>query len=92
MSGSGYALNQMVERVRDAGADGLSLSTFTRAFQHQNARERKDRLTTLDEGETVHVYKRPTTGRSAKILVHSDFLQKHQAEHPKDSRYLGRLL
>jgi len=91
MSGSGYALNQMVERVRETGADGLSLSTFTRAFQHQNAKERKDRLTTLVEGETVHVYNRSTTGRSAKILVHSDFLQEYRAGHPKESRYSGRL-
>jgi nitronate monooxygenase len=34
MCRSGYIRNQMEERVRRAGEDGLTLSEFTRAFHH----------------------------------------------------------
>ena len=78
MSREGYQLDKRAEKVRDAGVDGLPLSAFTRAFQHDNRMERYHRLETMTEAETVYCFQRGTTGRPAIYLVHRDFVDGYR--------------
>lgn len=84
MSRTGYLASQMVELVRDAGAEGLLLSKFTRAFQHQHPRERHHQLCSLVHGQVLFAFHRQTKGRPAVILVHEDFISTYKQRHPKD--------
>jgi hypothetical protein len=85
MSGSGYKANQMAERVRSVGEEGMTLSEFTRSFQHTDKRQRESYLNTLVIGETIFGFKRPTHGRLAHILVHRDFVESYRAHHPDEN-------
>jgi hypothetical protein len=76
----------MAERMRLAGAGGLSLSDFTRAFQGDNRMVREQRMKTLVTGETVFVFQRKTPGRTALTLVHHTFAPEYQAQHPEERR------
>ncbi len=84
MSTTGYARSQMVERVKNAGAEGLSRSAFTRAFQQTPRQQREDFLATLVQAETVVGFVRYTQGRTATILVHRDFVAEYRKAHPGD--------
>jgi hypothetical protein len=85
MSAEGYAISQMEDRVRLAGADGIALSDFTRAFQNDRT-VREQRLKTLFTSETFYAFSRKTAGRPAAILVHSSAASDYQARHPEDKR------
>lgn len=78
MTCAGYAIAQMEERIRVAGSAGLPQSEFTRAFQHQNPRERQQMLETLLQAEKVVSFSRQSGGRPAKIFVHLDFADEYQ--------------
>ena len=84
MNREGSAVDAMAERIRQAGANGLPKSEFTRAFQHIRGSDRETRLGTLQEAETVFAFLRGTSGRRAKILVHKDYLAKYVREFPND--------
>lgn len=84
MSGEGYALRKMEVRIQSAGADGLALADFTRAFQHDDLRRRQGRLVTLKSAGTVQCFRRRTSGREATILVHHDFVADYQTKNPDD--------
>jgi hypothetical protein len=84
MSGSGYTLGQMGEKVRAAGAEGLPLSAFTRAFQNVETKPRNEALNTLVLTETIFAFKRKTNGRNGAFLVHSDHVENYRSLHPDD--------
>lgn len=86
MNSAGYALSRMEDRIRDAGADGLSLSALTLAFRHEKAEERKARLSTLIQAESIFPFSRYTSGRSATILVHRDFFSDYRTRNPHDQQ------
>ncbi len=86
MSREGFAVSKMEEAIRLAGANGLPLHKFTRAFQHDVPRERIQRLRTLLDGEILHAYVGNTTGRPRRTLVHSDFVSNYPANHPDHRR------
>jgi hypothetical protein len=90
MSGSGYLMRQMSEKVREAGESGLALSALTRAFQHHDRRNREDLLNTLVGSETVFVFSRQTDGRPACILVHIDFVDAYRARFPESIPWTRR--
>jgi energy-coupling factor transporter ATP-binding protein EcfA2 len=85
MNSSGYKRRQMEERVRDAEVEGLTLSEFTRAFQHTDKRERDGSLNTLVISETIYAFSRTTAGRTAKYLVHRDFAESYRSGNSEDS-------
>jgi hypothetical protein len=78
MSKYGYKLKKAEERIRDAGPDGLLQSEFTRAFQHDQTWEREGWLKTLEQAGSVITSQRVTSGRTATVLVHHDFLAGRQ--------------
>lgn len=84
MSGEGFALKKMEECIQSAGVDGLALSLFTRAFQHEDPRRRQLRLATLKAADMIHTFYRTTFGRGATILVHRNYLDDYQAKNPED--------
>ena len=90
MTGAGYALTQMEDRIRAAGADGLALSEFTRTFQHQDRRERLQRLETLKEADKVLSFTRPSSGgRRGVVLVHQDHAEGYKLENGGGCRLLA---
>ena len=84
MSGAGFALKRVEDRIRQAGPEGLSRSVLTRAFQHDTPRDREERLRTLLDGRVVFTMTRGTAGRSAQLLVHDDHLGEYTRRHPED--------
>lgn len=84
MSTVGYTQSQMVQRVKNAGVEGLSRSDFTRAFQQIPRQQREDFLATLVQGETIVGFNRNTQGRTANILVHKDFVAEYKTAHPNE--------
>ena len=85
MSGSGYTLNQMAERVHLKGPEGLTVSEFTRAFQNIERRQRDNALTTLITAETLFAFTRKTAGRPGNFLVHRDHVEIFRTNHPDDA-------
>jgi hypothetical protein len=86
MNKEGFAIRQMEDRIKKAGADGLPLSELTRAFQHDNKSIRVQRLQTLLGGETVLAFQRQTAGRTAIILVHHNAIDDYLLRHPDDKQ------
>jgi hypothetical protein len=86
MSGAGYLLQQMEDRIKKAGVAGLRLSEFNRAFQHADYRERNSGLPTLVQGERIHIFWRTTSGRPAQVLIHSDYLIEYRQNHPGETQ------
>ena len=86
MSGTGYLLQQMADIVRAAGPEGIPKSRLTRAFQHYKWYERESTIATLIGTDVVSRFRRPTSGRPAVMLVHSDYLTEHQKNHPEDKQ------
>jgi hypothetical protein len=73
MNSLGFKQKKAEECIRDAGARGLHMSTFTRAFQHDPPRDREAWLRTLTDANVVKQVPRLTAGRTASILIHRDF-------------------
>lgn len=84
MSKDGYVVSRMEERVLRAGAAGIRLSEFTRAFQHMAPRDRQNWLSTLVAGEQVAQFARGTGGRPAIFLVHKQFVAEYREQHPRE--------
>lgn len=84
MNREGAAVDKLEQRIYHAGIDGLLKSVFTRAFQDMKPHERDGRLKTLVAGEVVKQFIRPTKGRSAELLVHTDFVDEHIRRFPED--------
>jgi hypothetical protein len=93
MSSTGYLQTQMTQKVATAGANGLSLSEFTRAFQHMNKRQREDMLATIIQTGTVVVFNRHSNGRTGIRLAHRDFIVEYKAAYPdeKEASYWRRM-
>jgi hypothetical protein len=72
MTREGSELERMAEKIRSAGADGISKSELTRAFQHVKRRDRDERLGTLLETGRIQVSSKKTAGRSVQRYVHQD--------------------
>jgi hypothetical protein len=87
MNQEGTEVDRMAERVRLAGADGLSRAALTRAFQYTRSAERESRLSTLIQAETILRFSRQTPGRSAEILVHRDHEEEYTRLHPEERRF-----
>jgi hypothetical protein len=85
MSGAGYKRKQMEEKIQSAAEEGMTLSEFTRAFQHTEKDQRDKWLDTLVIGEQLYGFTRFTAGRPSKFLVHRDFVEAYRAQHPNDS-------
>ena len=85
ISARGYEISAMEDRIRQAESAGLPRSKFTRAFQHHD--QRAQHLKTLYDSGMVHEFRRPTSGRTAKVLVHSDSLSAYKAQHSKEKEY-----
>jgi hypothetical protein len=84
LNAEGYAVKKMEDRILKAGADGLTLTDLTRAFQHDVLRQRHDRLSTLRAAGVVRTFQRKTPGRNLSILVHREFAADYQAKYPED--------
>lgn len=82
MNALGFKQKKAEERIRSAGASGLTLSEFTRAFQHDPARDRDAWLQTLKDTGTVKDVPAPTGGRTAHVLVHRDFFAYAAGRNP----------
>jgi hypothetical protein len=86
MTAEGLAVDRIEQKIRQAGAAGISRSQLTRAFQDVKSRDRDDRLKTLMEGGRVWPYQRSQTGgRFAKIYVHGDLRTQHEKSFPNDT-------
>jgi len=86
MSASGHLLKRMEDRIKKSGDEGLSQSEFTKAFQQQEMRVRRDYLDTLVETGAVSRYFKETGGRTATILVHRHWTEKYLEKHPEANR------
>jgi len=86
MTAEGYAVDKIEQRIRQAGAPGLSQSDLTRAFQGGGKhRDKEARLNTLVQGGQVVKYERKQTGgRAAVIFVHCEFAAQHKEDFPQD--------
>lgn len=86
MNREGAAVDKLEQRIRAAGVAGLAKSEFTRAFQFMRQQDRDSRLRTLQAAGTVFRFDRSTSGRSAEIFVHKDYLEQHEVDFPDDKR------
>lgn len=84
MSREGSEVERMAERIRSAGAEGVSRSDLTRALQHVKQRDRDERLRTLIESGRIQVSAQKTAGRSLQIYVHQDHLAEDKTEPQKE--------
>jgi hypothetical protein len=81
MSREGSAVEKMSEKIRSAGPEGITQSDLTRAFQYWDARERRERLNTLEESSRIHIVQRQTAGRPSKVYVHQDHGEDRKSQH-----------
>lgn len=79
MTATGFELKGIEERVRSAGAVGLSRNDLTRAFQSIKAPERDQYIQTLIDSGIIIAESFPTKGRTKIVYLHEDFL-KQKAE------------
>jgi hypothetical protein len=85
MSQGGYERSKMLDRIRDASDNGLTLTAFTRAFQQIEHWQRESHLSTLSDSGQVHPFTRKTTGRPSFVLVAEDCVSSYTKKHPLDS-------
>jgi hypothetical protein len=83
----GSEVEKMARQINIAGPEGLLRSELTHGFQHIKARDRESRVQTLIEGGQAYRFRRPTTGRSAEVLVHRDHLEKHAEQFSEDKQW-----
>jgi hypothetical protein len=84
MTHEGAELGKIEKRIKEGKADGVTLSTLTRAFQSTPKWERTQRIETLCQGGTVVVFRKQTTGRAASLYVHKDYAEEHRQRFPND--------
>jgi hypothetical protein len=84
LTAEGLAVDRIEQKIRQAGAHGISKSQLTRSFQDVKSRDRDERIKTLLDAGRVRRYLRLTGGRSPQILVHDDFRAQHESAFPKD--------
>jgi hypothetical protein len=72
MTREGTEVERMAQKIYGAGAEGITQSELTRAFQYWDRRNREARLQTLLESRRVEVKSQPTTGRAVTRYVHED--------------------
>ena len=80
----GSEVDKIQTLIRGAGDSGIPLSELTYATKHMRAQDRHSRMMTLTDSGEVRRFSRPTSGRTAKILVHQDHLEAHAAQFPDD--------
>jgi hypothetical protein len=85
MNSVGYERSKMLKRIQDEGDDGITLSAFTRAFQHTESWQRESHLSTLSESGQVHPFTRKTPGRHSVVLVAENCVSSYVKNHPLDS-------
>jgi hypothetical protein len=85
LSREGAEVDRMADVVRRGGPEGMSRSELTRIFQHLRNTERESRLSTLLDAKLVHRFWRETSGRSAGIFVHKEYLAEYKRRHPQDN-------
>jgi hypothetical protein len=87
MTAEGFAVDKIEQRIRQAGAPGLTQSELTRAFQDGGKhRDKVERLKSLVLGGRVFLYQRAQTGgRPAGIFVHCEFAAQHEKAFPSDT-------
>lgn len=76
MSAVGYELGRIEERIKQAGADGLSRNDLTRCFQSMDAMDREQRIKTLVTAGRISADVRQTGGRPGTVYVHESFHQE----------------
>jgi hypothetical protein len=86
MNREGAAVEKIEQRIRAAGICGLLKSELTRAFQDTKTYERDGRIRTLLDAGVVLKFNRPTNGRSADVLVHSAYAERHATDYPTDNQ------
>jgi hypothetical protein len=72
MTREGTELERMAQKIYGAGAEGITQSELTRAFQYWDRRNREARLQTLLESGRVSKDSQSTTGRAVTRYVHED--------------------
>jgi hypothetical protein len=77
----GYEIQRYRDRIRKAGPNGISRRDFTRAFQHDPAKDREDRLKTLLGSGMVHTRICKTDGRTALTYVDADLCDGNCGDH-----------
>jgi hypothetical protein len=82
MNREGSEVEKIAARVNAAGADGLSRSALTRAFQSMKARDRNERIQTLIEAGIITSFLIKTTGRGLSVYVHKDRIKEYSEKHP----------
>ena len=78
MTREGTEVERMAEKIHNAGAEGITQSELTRAFQHIKSWERDERLHRLVDAGRIHRVQRSTGGRSETRYIHTDF---HKEDH-----------
>ncbi|PWT91839.1 MAG: hypothetical protein C5B55_07435 [Blastocatellia bacterium] len=84
MTREGAELLKIEQLIKQAGVEGLSLTTLTRTLQSTPTTERKQRVLTLCDGGVVVRFTRKTGGRNAVIYVYKDYAEEHKKNHPND--------
>jgi hypothetical protein len=82
MSAAGFELKGIEERIKRAGAPGLSKNDLTRAFQSMRPYEREQNVQTLLDSGIVRPYSRQTAGRTKTVYVHESFPETQRIESP----------
>ncbi len=91
MNAEGSATAKIADRIKLAGAAGISKTAFTDAFTSMNFVDRNRRLLTLRDAATIAVFTRETGGRPPLIYVHKDFVEQHKAQFPNDKEEPSRI-
>jgi hypothetical protein len=84
MSQGGYECSKMLTRIEETQDEGLTLSAFTRAFQHVESWHRENHLSTLSGAGSVSLFNRKTAGRPCAVLVAEDHVAQYLKKHPSD--------
>jgi hypothetical protein len=86
MNSGGYERAKMLNRIQDEGDDGITLSAFTRAFQHTENWQRENHLSTLSDSGQVLLFTRKTTGGPSAVLVAENCVSGYREKYPLDSQ------
>jgi len=79
MTREGSEVEKIAEKIRSAGAEGITQSELTRAFQHCKSWERAERQRTLVGAGRIHQVQRSTGGRNETRYIHTDFYEEDEA-------------
>jgi hypothetical protein len=84
MSAAGYDLQKIEDRIRRAGAQGLSRNDLTRAFQHMTPKDRDQNVQTLIEAGKIQSAHRPTATRQKLVYIHEDCIASNSSGAIRD--------